>query len=259
MRKLLLGTVGLGALGMATPALAADLAAKPYTKAPPYVAATVYDWSGLYFGGNAGYGSSRESWSMVTPGTGLLRPEGNHNANGGLVGGQIGYRWQVGTWVFGVEGQGDWAGLKGSNLNLLNPAIRDQTKVNALGLMTGQVGYAFNNALFYVKGGAAVTGNKYNELMNANGAAITNGKDTRWGGVIGVGAEYGFAPNWSAGINYDHLFMGTKNDGFTNAAGALVNTQRISQDVDLVTLRINYKFGAVPMMGMGMGMMGMGK
>jgi hypothetical protein len=53
--------------------------------------------------------------------------------------------------------------------------------------------------------------------------------------------------------------MGTRNDGFVNAAGALVYTQRISQDVDLVSLRINYKFGAVPMMGMGMGMMGMGK
>jgi outer membrane immunogenic protein len=256
MKKPLLGAVTLCALGIAAPAVAADLAARPYTKAPPYVAATVYDWSGLYFGGNAGYGSSRESWSMVTPGTGLLRPEGNHNAGGAVVGGQIGYRWQVGTWVFGVEGQGDWAGLKGSNINLVTPTLRDQTKVDAFGLITGQVGYAFNNALFYVKGGAAVTGNKYNEL-NVAAIPVTNGKDTRWGGVIGAGFEYGFAPNWSAGINYDHLFMGTRNDNFVNAAGAFANTQRISQDVDLVTLRINYKFGAVPMMGMGM--MGMGK
>jgi outer membrane immunogenic protein len=256
MKKLLLGTAGLCAFGLAapawmSPASAADLPTKQYTKAPPYVAATVYDWSGLYFGGNAGFASSRDCWSMVTPGTGVLKPEGCHSAGGGVVGGQIGYRYQVGTWVFGVEGQGDWAGLKGSNLSLQNPAIRDQTKVDALGLITGQVGYAVNNALFYVKGGAAVTGNRYNELMNVNGADLANGKDTRWGGAVGAGFEYGFAPNWTAGIDYDHLFMGSKTDNFTNpVTGALVNTQRIGQNVDMVTLRLNYKWGALPMMGM---------
>jgi outer membrane immunogenic protein len=244
MKRFLLSTVGLIALEMAAPALAADLPpAQTYTKAPAYVAA-VYDWSGLYIGANAGYGSSRDCWNLVTPGTNVLTPEGCHKATGGVAGGQIGYRWQIGTWVLGLEGQGDWAGLTGSNVNTLSAALNDRTQVNAFGLMTGQAGYAWNNALFYVKGGAAITADKYNEILTATGAAFANGQETRFGGVIGAGVEYGFTPSWSAGVNYDHLFMGRNNVGFTNpATGALRNTQSITQDADLVTARINYKWG----------------
>ena len=79
-----------------------------------------------------------------------------------MVGGQIGYRWQAGTWVFGVEAQGDWADLKGSNAAVCSsPGVTNRTKIDALGLFTGQVGYAWNNVLWYVKGGAAVTDDKY--------------------------------------------------------------------------------------------------
>jgi outer membrane immunogenic protein len=248
MKRFLLGTVGLIALEMATPAAAADLPARTYTKAPAYIAA-VYDWSGLYIGANGGYGSSRDCWNLVMPGTNILTPEGCHSAKGAVAGGQIGYRWQIGTWVLGLEGQGDWAGLTGSNVNTLSAALTDRTQVNAFGLMTGQAGYAWNNALFYVKGGAAITADKYNEILTATGAAFANGQETRWGGVVGAGVEYGFTPNWSAGINYDHLFMGRNNVGFTNpATGGLRNTQSITQDVDLVTARINYKWGGPIMM-----------
>ena len=87
----------------------------------------------------------------------VLRPEGYHDATGGTVGGQIGYRWQAGTWVFGVEAQGNWADFKGSNTSLLFPGFRNKSQIDAFGLFTGQVGYAANNVLLYVKGGAAVT------------------------------------------------------------------------------------------------------
>lgn len=246
-RKFWMGAIGLGALGFAAPAVAADLADQPMatkaTPAPAYVAA-IYDWSGLYFGGNAGYGMSRNTWNLVTPGTGLLTPEGTNNANGAVAGGQIGYRAQLGAWVFGVEAQGDWAGLSGANLNQINPGLTDRTKINAFGLLTGQAGYAWNNALFYIKGGAAITNDKYNEIITATGAAFANAQETRFGGVVGAGFEFGFTPNWSAGVNYDHLFMGAKNVGFVSpATGLLMNTQKIGQDVDLVTARVNYKWG----------------
>ncbi|MCA6113989.1 porin family protein [Bradyrhizobium sp. WSM 1738] len=241
MKKILLMTTGLIALGMA-PAIAADLAARPYTKAPIAVAA--YNWSGFYAGINGGWGSSRQSW--YDAGFSL----GSHDATGGTVGGQIGYRWQAGTWVFGVEAQGNWADFHGSNvIPLVVPSITNDTRVDAFGLFTGQVGYAANNVLFYVKGGAAVTSNRYRMLASATGAQIANGvDDTRWGGVVGVGLEYGFAPNWSAGIEYNHMFMQDKTYNFvTNGvvfpAGLLLANGRISQDVDIVTARINYKFG----------------
>ena len=97
--------------------------------------------------------------------------EGCHDATGGMVGGQIGYRWQSANWVFGLEAQGDWADLKGSNATLLarcrSPSFTNQTKIDAIGLFTGQVGYAWNNVLWYVKGGAAVTHDKYNGHRSA--------------------------------------------------------------------------------------------
>jgi outer membrane immunogenic protein len=61
---------------------------------------------------------------------------------------------------------------------------------------------------------------------------------------VGVGFEYGFAPNWSAGIEYDHLFMGNANNSFSVPAGAAAVVNQISQDIDMVTVRVNYKFGS---------------
>ena len=67
--------------------------------------------------------------------------------------------------------------------------------------------------------------------------------DTRWGATVGVGLEYGFAPNWSAAIEYDHLFMQDRTYTFTTPAGVSAGTDRVGQDVDLVTVRVNYRFG----------------
>jgi len=250
MKKILLVTASLIALGAAAPAMAADLAARPYTKAPPMIAA-VYDWSGFYIGANGGWGSSRKCWDAVAANGAFLANEGCHDATGGTIGGQVGYRWQAGTWVFGVEAQGNWADFKGSNVSLFVPATNINSKVDAFGLFTGQVGWAANNVLLYVKGGAAVTADRFRVNANAgNVLAATTNDDTRWGGVIGVGLEYGFAPNWSVGIEYDHMFMQDRTYTFVSngalpavgAAGTLFN-ERIRQDVDLVTARLNYKFG----------------
>jgi outer membrane immunogenic protein len=170
--------------------------------------------------------------------------EGCHDATGGVAGGQVGYRWQTGTWVFGLEAQGDWADLKGSNLSSLFAASRNESKIDAFGLFTGQIGYAANNVLFYVKGGAAVTDNRNRIFSTITGTQLAStGDETRWGGTVGVGLEYGFAPNWSAAVEYDHLFMQDKTLTFTTPAGAFFGSDRIRQDVDLVTVRVNYKFG----------------
>jgi outer membrane immunogenic protein len=247
MKKFLLGTVAF--IALAAPAAAADLAARPYTKAPPPPIAVVYDWSGFYIGANGGWGSSHKCWDFTTPAGTFVAAEGCHDATGGVAGGQIGYRWQAGTWVFGVEAQGDWADLKGSNQSLFSPAFINQSKINAFGLFTGQVGYAANNALFYLKGGAAVTSDRFNSFATGTNIQVSNTvNDTRWGGAVGVGVEYGFAPNWSAAIEYDHLFMQDKthtflNNGVAGVAGTLFGTDRIRQDVDLVTVRVNYRWG----------------
>ena len=241
MKKVLLVTASLIALGAAAPAVAADLAARPYTKAPAMIAA-VYDWSGFYIGANGGWGQSRNSWDFL-PGV-LTFGEGSHDASGGTVGGQVGYRWQAGTWVFGVEAQGNWADFKGSNISLFDATVRNESRIDAFGLFTGQVGYAANNVLFYVKGGAAVTTNDYRRFFAAtNTLFASSNDDTRWGGTVGVGLEYGFAPNWSFGVEYNHLFMQDRTLAFTTPGGLFFGNVRVDQDVDLVTARLNYKFG----------------
>jgi outer membrane immunogenic protein len=249
MKKFLLGTVGFVALGVAAPASAADLAARPYTKAPPPMIAAIYDWSGFYIGLNGGWGSSRKCWDATTPAGVVVAPEGCHNATGGVAGGQIGYRWQSAAWVFGLEAQGDWADLRGSNISTLAPAFTNTSKIDAFGLFTGQVGYAFNTVLLYIKGGGAVTADRFSSSTTfGNVLAGTTGDQTRWGGTVGAGIEYAFAPNWSAALEYDHLFMGNKTTTFLNTGavgpvGTLFATDRIRQDVDLVTVRVNYRWG----------------
>jgi outer membrane immunogenic protein len=246
MKKAPLAAMGLVVMG--TPVFAADLPARTY--APPPMVAAVYDWSGFYVGLNGGGGWNRSCWTN----TGLFgvatvpsAPEGCLTGSGGTAGGQIGYRWQSANWVFGVEAQGNWADFSGTAASLAFPLITNRTKVDAFGLFTGQIGYAWSNALLYVKGGAAVTDNKYAGIITATGVQRGGASDTRWGGAVGVGIEYVFAPNWSAGIEYDHLFMGTRNVGFTGVPPFNPNVDTrldsISKNIDMVTARINYRFG----------------
>src|SRR3954465_6653422 len=115
MKKILLGTVALFAL--AAPASAADLAARPY-KAAPIAAPMMYDWSGFYIGANGGYGWARQGLDVTQVGFVNVFSEGCNDKGGGVIGGQIGYRWQAGTWVFGLEAQGDWANLRNERISL---------------------------------------------------------------------------------------------------------------------------------------------
>ena len=252
MKKLLIGTVGVIALGVA-PAMAADLPARVYSKASAVVD-PVYNWTGFYIGANGGWGSSSKCWDANSLNNGINNillfvpplPDGCHNATGGVVGGQVGYRWQSAAWVFGLEAQGDWANLSGSNLSLLRGISTNRSKIDGLGLFTGQVGYAWKNALLYVKGGAAVARDEYDLLLVDTGLSVAAANETRWGGVVGVGLEYGFAQNWSAAIEYDHEFMGDRTLDFysTTVPGQFTREDRIRQDVDMVTARINYRWGS---------------
>jgi outer membrane immunogenic protein len=243
--KLLLVAVGLRAVGVSAPGFAADLPAQTYTKAPAMIA-PFYDWSGFYIGLNAGGASSHECLTITGVAGGSVFPnsEGCHNATGAVAGGQAGYRWQNANWVFGVEAEGDWADPKGSNASLtaLIP-YTNQTKVDAIGLFTGQIGYAWNTVLLYVKGGAAVTDNKYSSFFTASGVQFNQASDTRWGGVVGTGLEVSFAPNWSVAVEYDHLFMGDPSVTFPASNTAVTRNDNIGQGVEMGTVRVNYRWG----------------
>src|ERR1700734_1915511 len=142
MNKLTILATAMIAVGAAAPAVAADLPARApatYTKAPAIVQAA-YDWSGFYIGINGGGATGNVDWNADGFGD-----EGSHHPSGGTVGGQIGYRWQMSSWVFGLEAQGNWADFKGSNTSLLgatNPLFANttnSTKIDSFGLFTGQI------------------------------------------------------------------------------------------------------------------------
>jgi outer membrane immunogenic protein len=244
MNKLWVGLAGAVALSLSVPANAADLAAHPYVKAPPPMIAAIYDWSGFYIGINGGGGSSHKCWDFLDV-TNTRFAEGCHNATGGTVGGQIGYRWQSTQWVFGIEGQGNWADFSGDNISTLF-GDRNRSRIDSFGLITGQVGYTWNNVLFYVKGGAAVVGDRYDVFVGPGflgaGTLIASARDqTRWGGTVGAGLEVGFAQNWSVGVEYNHIFLGNHNVDFVGPG--VFFTDNISQNVDMGLVRLNYRWG----------------
>jgi len=243
MKGLLLGAVGLVAMGIATPVLAADLPAQTY-KASPVMIPVAYDWSGVYVGVNGGWGNEHRCFDSITAAGVFVAADGCHNTSGGVAGGQVGYRFQNSSWVFGLEFQGDWANLKGSNVSVINPAFSNRSRMDAFGLFTGQVGYAMNTALLYLKGGAAVVADRYDILANGVVVASAAG-DNRWGGTIGAGVEFSFAPNWSAAVEYDHLFIANNTTTFTAVNGSAFTTSSdtIRGGADLVTVRVNYRWG----------------
>ena len=99
--------------------------------------------------------------------------------------------------------------------------------------------------LWYVKGGAAVTHDKYNGIVTATGAPLDQASETRWGGAVGTGVEVGFAPGWSVAVEYDHLFMGSGNNTFTSSPRRWASDphRQHQQDVDMAPCGSTTRFG----------------
>jgi outer membrane immunogenic protein len=235
MKSIWVCAAGVLACGVAGSAVAADLPARVYTKAPPPVAA-VFDWTGVYVGVNGTYVETSANWDL---GPAPFVPDSSIRGSGFFGGAQLGYNLQAGAWVFGVEAQGDWGDLGKSNGSLLNPGFSDRTRIDAFGLFTGRVGYALNNALFYAKGGAAVVHDKF-DLLDPTFVSFGSVSNNRWGAAVGGGIEVAFSENWSVAAEYNHAFLDRRTLDFT-AVGA--GTFAVRQDLDIVSFHLNYRFG----------------
>lgn len=213
MKKILLGTVALIALGMSSSAFAADLGARVYTKAPPPPPAPIYNWTGFYIGAHIGgaFGSDNTIF-------------GNSNDARFLGGGQIGADYQFApNWVAGIEGQ--YSAVANSN----NGLFRER----GLASVTGRLGYTWGPALLYVKGGYA-----YQDRSNNIGVIGSSDRD---GYTVGAGLEYMFAPSWSAKVEYQYYDFGRVN--FVRALPAPAVAGRFTNDEHTVKLGLNYRFG----------------
>ena len=236
MKKRLLAASCLVSILAINPVVAADLAARPYTKAPAAPAA-VYNWTGFYLGAHAGYGSGHSDERAIGLGT-----RANFDISGGLAGGQVGYNWQAGAWVFGVEADGDWADIDGA-VRCPNPAFSCAAKVRDLASFRGRVGWATGPVLLHATGGLGYANVDYSTLTVAGGlpAAGTTGvyRADRWGYAVGAGLEYAFAPNWSAKLEYMHYGF----DDITSPGGILGPPIVLGLRVDTVKAGVNYRFG----------------
>jgi outer membrane immunogenic protein len=223
MRKITLSLLTVAGLALgAQSASAADLR-RPVYKAPAPAVVAAYNWSGFYLGGHVGGAwSSEEATDIATGARVSTDPDG-------FIGGvQAGYNWQADRWVFGIEGDWSWSGADGGNTLVGLPFSSDHSWYATL---TGRVGYAWDNWLWYVKGGAAWADKEYTY------GGLGTISDTRVGWTVGTGLEFGLTPNWSAKIEYNYLDFG--KDTYTFGAFPIdVDTQ-----VHLVKAGINYRFG----------------
>jgi outer membrane immunogenic protein len=101
--------------------------------------------------------------------------------------------------------------------------------------------------LLYVKGGAAAVKEEYHFQNRLVPAIFSTAQETRWGGALGLGVEFGITPNWSFGVEYNHLFLGKRDMTFDPVVflGGLQPVTAMKHDPDVVTLRINYRFGGL--------------
>jgi outer membrane immunogenic protein len=216
-------------------------------KAPAYIAPPS-NWSGFYIGinGGAGWGTAASSVDLDALGlgggvTGSI-PIASHELNGFLGGGQIGYNWQSGNVVFGVEGDADWADIEGTAPCIV--VLSCSAKINWTADATARLGVLpMSNVLVYVKGGVAWAG--VNDNLSAFGLVSGSLSTTKTGGLLGIGTEYLFAPHWTAKIEYNYTDFGSHSDSFTiTEAGVGSITVPVSTTLQLHTVKagINYHF-----------------
>ncbi len=158
--------------------------------------------------------------------------DGDYRVRGGLFGGTLGYNWQNNLWLYGLEGDFSWSGIKGSS-NICGTDHVCGTDLKSLGTARGRVGYIFGDMAAFATGGIA-RGNVY--AYDVQGAA--SGSKTRLGWIAGGGLEKQIASRWSAKIEYLYVDLG-KDEYFqiTNRT-----PERVDFQAHIIRAGINYKF-----------------
>ena len=199
---------------------AADLPARMVTKAPMAPPVELFSWTGFYIGANLGFGSARTSSDISSN---IIITDTSQTQNGVVGGGQVGYNWQSGPWVFGVEldGQGTsqdatWNGTIGGT------AVSQQTSLPWFMTARGRIGYAIAPTwMVYVTGGGAW--GEIKSTVTATGPGTATWDTTRGGWVLGAGIEGAINRQWSWKVEYLHIDLGSSNTVLFGMAPASVS------------------------------------
>jgi len=255
MKRLATGVIAVALIG--TPAFAADMGVPSRSYYPPLPPA-IYDWTGIYVGGNIGGGMLVDSVSQngVSTGGFNLANTGNLRPAGVIGGAQVGANYEFAPWVVGLEGSWTDSAITGNTLIACSacsvttppPIIKSigisQERFTSnpqwFAAATGRFGYAANDWLFYAKAGGAWMRVAYTEdLLTPGGVTATTqiANDNRSGFTVGAGIELGLVENISAKIEYDFYDFGSKNYNFIAITPVSVNS-----NLHTIIVGLNYKF-----------------
>jgi outer membrane immunogenic protein len=166
---------------------------------------------------------------------------------------EVGYNWQSRSWVLGVEASWDWGRVTAENVDLLDAATINRTRVSSVGMATGRIGHAWDALMIYAKGGGAWVRNTYEKTFTPGGGPFGAGfppggvyaSTTSWrfGWAVGGGLEYALGRNWSVAFEYDYLGFGSRTERLQDIRG-FAFLIGIDQTIHLATVRLNYRFGA---------------
>jgi outer membrane immunogenic protein len=228
IRRFLLPLAGLAA---AAPALAGDL---PYRQAPPVEAPIVplFTWTGLYLGGQIGYGWATDTLTVYPWGFGT-----NYAPNGVVGGAHVGYNLQINQFVSGLEGDVEGTGIN----NSFSPGgVLYQTQIPVQGSIRARLGVAFDRVLLYATGGAEFAGftTTYTGLISSE-----QNSTTRTGWTVGGGIEYAVTDNWSVRGEYRYTDFGHLTDA-TPLLFGLGSTATHHETENAVRAGFSYKFDA---------------
>jgi outer membrane immunogenic protein len=214
------------------------------TKAPPVnwtgTPSPAVNWTGVYLGINAGFSFGGSDWTdSVTGGS-----TGSFGTSGFVLGGTVGGNYQIGSLVFGVEADGDWADASGFGTFTATPLCAGGclTKDSWLSTVRGRAGYAFDRFLVYGTAGAAFGDVK----ANFSNDPVTSATKAGW--TIGTGVEVALAPNWSAKAEYLFVDLGngscTTNCAIADASGTpIIPNVAVKFNESIVRGGVNYRFG----------------
>jgi outer membrane immunogenic protein len=206
-------------------------------------------WTGFYIGGHAGYAFNGDAVYTYTE-AGNFEPADRPRPTeleGAIGGAQLGFNYQMGGLVLGIDGTYSAADLNDTLLENPLPAgndYRTNSSVDYLATVTGRAGLALDYVLLYAKGGVAFTTVEFDAsfISGDSRTSIKNDFD-RTGWVAGIGMEVALTRNWTVGIEYAHMDFGTENVTLpvTNSG---ITQEKLDLDfaIDTVTARVSYKF-----------------
>ena len=232
---------------------AADLYRAPpaASSAPPAAYVDMNSWAGFYAGINGGYSwnSGGNSFGYNDGGTGYIGGTDQSaapQAQGGFGGGQIGYNFQSGSFVFGVETdfQGGKVSDRVSGLTVNGNDFASRESIDWFGTVRGRIGYAFGRVLVYGTGGVAYGDVREGTFVSSGINSVAFGNNsTQIGWVAGGGVEFKITPSWSIKGEYQYIDLGSQTLNGIDTTGASVTATGPETSFSTVRLGLNYRFG----------------